>query len=188
MTNFRRDHSPRLPQLASDVWSQSRKDTNSSWATSLLLCNPRAAKKKKVMASHQLARSFNSLPVETLHEIVLYLPRHSLRGLLLLQPHPLGQVASYVYFSTLSLRFGICQSYLSWCVQTDDPLTLWHQKRSIEILEAIINDANFASRVKRLNLSAVGDSSELLGALQCGLLPCFRSPHLKIYSVWLCLS
>jgi hypothetical protein len=56
---------------------------------------------------------------------------------------------------------------------TDDPLTLWHRKRSNEILEAIINDAKFAKRVKRLNLFAVRDSSELLGALQCGLLPCF---------------
>lgn len=47
------------------------------------------------------------LPIELLYEIVLYLPRHILKLLLLFQPHPLGRIASYTYFSSLTLHFGV---------------------------------------------------------------------------------
>ena len=47
------------------------------------------------------------LPAEILHEIAQYLPCHILKSLLIFQPHPLGKITSYVYFSTLSLHLGV---------------------------------------------------------------------------------
>ena len=118
------------------------------------------------MSSHQHAKS---LPTETFHEIVRYLPRDSLKTLLLFQPHPLGQIASYVYFSTLALHFGMRKTHLITEAEprgrlgplVDDPLTVWHQKRSDEILKTILNDANFATKIVRLKLYVIGESDQL---------------------------
>lgn len=115
------------------------------------------------MSTHQ------HLPTETFHEIVRYLPRYSLKTLLLFQPHPLGQIASYVYFSTLALHFGMRKTRLMLEAGSrgrlgplvDDPLIIWHQKRSDEILKNILNNANFATRIVRLKLYAIGDSDQL---------------------------
>lgn len=107
------------------------------------------------------------LPIETLHNIVLYLPRHILRSLLTFQPHPLGQIASYVYFSTLSLHFGVRphhQWYLGTEIdgqQEDLDLLEWHDRRSHEILTTIIEGgANFAHKVRRLKIYAPGSLAD----------------------------
>lgn len=106
------------------------------------------------------------LPVETLHDIVLYLPRYTLRSLLVFQPHPLGNVASYVYFSTLSLHFGIRCNH-RWYFgnqheQTVEDLELleWHNRRSHEILTTIIGgEAGFSCKVQRLKIYAPGSTN-----------------------------
>ena len=106
------------------------------------------------------------LPVETLHEIVLYLPRYTLRSLLEFQPHPLGNVASYVYFSMLSLHFGVrCihrWHFGNMCGQTAEDLKLleWHNRRSHEILTTIIGgSAGFSCKVQRLKIYAPGSTN-----------------------------
>jgi hypothetical protein len=115
-----------------------------------------------------------SLPTEILHEVALYLSRHvlNLKLLLLFQPHPLGQVASDLFFSVLTLHFGIrilptwlmFTNDISWngeLVPANDLLTKWHEKRSNEILTTIINDAAFAKKIRRSKLYALGDLDEL---------------------------
>ena len=102
--------------------------------------------------------------IEILHEIVLYLPRHILKCLLLFQPHPLGQIASYVYFSTLSLHLGVSslhKRYIGSCDELwrNDELIDWHKKRSQQILETIVENDQFAKRVQKLKIYAPSPSS-----------------------------
>jgi len=97
------------------------------------------------------------LAMETLHDIVLYLPRHVLKRLLLFQPHPLGQIASYVYFSMLSLHLGVSNLHLRYIgigseLRRDDGLIEWHKRRSQQILQAIIENDQFARRVRTLKI------------------------------------
>jgi hypothetical protein len=105
------------------------------------------------------------LAMETLHEIVLYLPRHVLKRLLLFQPHPLGQIASYVYFSMLSLHLGVSNLHLRYIgvgsdPRRDDGLIEWHKRRSLQILQTIIENDQFARRVQTLKIYAPSHSAE----------------------------
>jgi hypothetical protein len=101
-----------------------------------------------------------SLPTETLHEIVLYLPRHVLKSLLLFQPHPVGRIASYLYFSMVSLHFGVRDygRYTSSWGESNEVAVLrkWHDKRSHDILMAIIENNDFAKRVQTLKIYSPG--------------------------------
>jgi hypothetical protein len=104
------------------------------------------------------------LPTEIIHQIVKSLPRHVQQLLILFQPHPLGQVASYAYFSTLSLHFGVRNNH-RWHITTEDErnsknpeLLEWHNKRSSEILTCIIDGGNFATRVKKLKIYTPGSA------------------------------
>ena len=107
-----------------------------------------------------------SLPIELLQEIVLYLPRHILRSLLLFQPHPLGRIASFIYFSSLTLHFGVNGNHLWHPFSSHSPeddvvkkvLEERHEKRSHEILEAMINGAHFANSVQTLKIYAPGSN------------------------------
>lgn len=108
-----------------------------------------------------------AFPVECLYNIVHNLRRQDLQSLLLYQPHPLQQIAFYLYFSTLSLHFGV-RSLHRWHFPTDhekesenninDDLLQWHNKRSQEILMAIID------RVE-LGVFRVGDSPQILSVI-----------------------
>lgn len=106
-----------------------------------------------------------SLPIEILQEIVLYLPRHILRSFLPFQPHPLGRIASYIYFSSLTLHFGVYGTHkwhpFSWTHPPGDDvakkvLEKRHEKRSHEILEAMIKGGHFTNNVQTLKISAPG--------------------------------
>jgi len=96
------------------------------------------------------------LPTETLHEIARYLPRYVLKSLLLFQPHPVGQVASYVYFSTVSLHFGVRDNYGSWESDETSALMEWHDKRSFDILMTIAANNDFAKKVQTLKIYSPG--------------------------------
>jgi hypothetical protein len=114
------------------------------------------------MAQKIGARSFSSttscLPYEILHEIALYLPRRVLKCLLLFQPHPVGRIASDLFFSTLSLHFGVRDSdrytpFRNWGQAYGmEALIEWHEKRSYDILMTIIENDNFAKKVRTLKV------------------------------------
>lgn len=94
------------------------------------------------------------IPAEILHEIALYLPRHILKSLMIFQPHPLGKIASYVYFSTLSsLHLGVIgmstQCTIREPPEHHDKLVTWHNKRSLNILKTIM-DSEFGKRIQKL--------------------------------------
>jgi hypothetical protein len=114
------------------------------------------------------------LPTETLHEIALYLPRHVLKSLLFFQPHPVGRVASYLYFSVVSLHFGVRDSdrYSSIWGESNEmiELTEWHEKRSYGILMAIIENNDFAKRVQRLKIYSPGSKDTDALTFQIGKL------------------
>lgn len=98
------------------------------------------------------------LPVETMHQIALCLPRQTLRTLLQFRPHYIGQVASYVFFSRLSLHFGVDCTYrwhsgIRYEKEAPDPeLLRWHNNRSYQILMHIVADNSFANRVWKLKI------------------------------------
>jgi hypothetical protein len=116
-----------------------------------------------------------SLPAETLQQIVLYLPRQTLQTLLLVQPHPLGQIASHVFFSKISLHFGV-RCYHKWHLGVmhkkviDNPELLdWHNKRSHEILMHIVENDQFANRVQTLKIYAPDlGNSDMMSMWECG--------------------
>jgi hypothetical protein len=125
-------------------------------------------------------------PIEILHQIVLYLPRHTQHLLILLQPHPLGQIASYIYFSTLSLHFGV-RSLHKWHIispkerqlGSNNPVLFeWHAKRSREILTSIIDGSNFATRVKKLKIYAPGSADSDNSKDQIGMSQCVFISHI----------
>jgi hypothetical protein len=103
-----------------------------------------------------------SLPVETLHEIALYLPRYILKSLFIFQPHPLGKTASYVYFSELSLylgNFGLPRQYMGYEPQgNNDKLAMWHNQRSRNILTTIV-ESDFGNRIQKLRIYAAYSGS-----------------------------
>lgn len=111
-----------------------------------------------------------NLPIEIFQLIAQNLPRHILKTLLVLQPHPLGQVASYIYFSTLSLHFGVYHHHWWYLINFQEHLLKnhglpeWHKKRSYDILMSIKGGGDFAKRVKRLKIYAPGssDSNQLV--------------------------
>jgi hypothetical protein len=122
------------------------------------------------------------LPNETLHEIVLYLPRHVLKSLLLFQPHPVGQIASDLYFSKLSLHFGARDKYKEM-----DALAKWHDERSRDILLTIVEKSSFAKKVQTLKIYSPGskDTDALtfqIGTLQYVLWCLVRSFHWQVSS------
>ena len=126
-----------------------------------------------------------SLPTETLHEIALYLPRYVLKSLLLFQPHPFGRIASYLYFSVLSLHFG--EGDLGWTAMEE--LNEWHNKRSRDILMAVIEDNDFAKRVQTLKIYSPGseDTEPLvfqMGKLKHSLRCLVNSFHWQVCSTW----
>ena len=102
------------------------------------------------------------LPNETLHEIALYLPRHVLKSLLFFQPHPVGQIASDLFFSTLSLHFGVHDSdrnshSLNWGIANGvEGLIEWHENRSYGILMTIVENNDFAKKVQPLKIYSPG--------------------------------
>lgn len=100
------------------------------------------------------------LPTETLNQIALYLPRRVLKSLLDFQPHPFGQIASYLYFSTLSLHFGVrdFDRYEIGWGESPEAVALreWHDKRSHSILMTIVEDDNFAKRIQTLKIYCPG--------------------------------
>jgi hypothetical protein len=100
--------------------------------------------------------------------------------LILLQPHTLRQIASYIYFSMLSLHFGVCS--LHWWhiiikkdrqLRSNNPVWFeWHTRRSHKILTSIIDGSSFATRVKKLKIYAPGladsdNSKDQIGMSQC---------------------
>src|ERR1700691_615469 len=104
-----------------------------------------------------------SLPAETLHEIAMYLPRYILKTLLVFQPHPLGKIASYVYFSKLSLYLGVPGIPLRYMGHepqgSNDELVMWHNRRSSDILMAIV-ESDFGKRIQKLRVYAACSGSE----------------------------
>lgn len=129
------------------------------------------------------------LPTETLHEIALYLPRHVLKSLLLFQPHPVGRIASYLYFSVVSLYFGVRDGdywYINVWGESSEMAALveWHEKRSHDILMAIIENDDFAKRVQTLKIYSPGSKDTDALTFQMGKLiaqACF------MVSCWLIL-
>jgi hypothetical protein len=127
-----------------------------------------------------------SLPVEILHEIVFYLPRYILKSFLVFQPHPLGKIASYVYFSKLSLYLGILGLPLRYMGHepqgSDDELVMWHNRRSHDILTTIV-ESDFGKRIQKLRVYAACSRSEnhtevlelQMGESVCSL--AFQFPH-----------
>jgi hypothetical protein len=120
------------------------------------------------------------LPVELWTEIISYLPRYNLKRLLIFQPHPLGKIASHIYFSTLSIHLGAFRSqllyynrYRSWCESTDefvkgrDELIKWHNKRSRDILTTIV-ESDFGNRIQKLKIYAGSDDQTDTLAFQIG--------------------
>jgi hypothetical protein len=120
------------------------------------------------------------LPVELWTEIISYLPRYNLKPLLIFQPHPLGKIASHIYFSTLSLHLGVFGSqllcydmYRSWYESTDEfvkgreELIKWHNKRSRDILTTIV-ESDFGNRIQKLKIYAGSDDETDTLALQIG--------------------
>ena len=113
-------------------------------------------------SSHETTQS---LPVEILQQIVLYIPRQTLQTVLLVQPHPLGQIASHVFFSKLSLHFGVGYNYkghhgLTKRAGGNPEFLHWHVKRSQEILMHIIENDRFASSVQTLKIYALASSGD----------------------------
>lgn len=124
------------------------------------------------------------LPVELWAEIISYLPRYILKSLFIFHPHPLGKIASHVYFSTLSLHFSIfhdhkryADMYRSCCESNDewlkwhDELVKWHNKRSCDILMTIMR-SDFGNRIQKLRIYAGSDGQTDTLALQIGVV-CF---------------
>jgi hypothetical protein len=120
------------------------------------------------------------LPAELWAEIISYLPRYTLKSLLIFQPHPLGIIASHNYFSTLSLHLGVSRChrrYVHICgnhwdpddesVKWHDELMKWHNKRSHDILITIV-ESDFGNRIQKLRIYA--GQTDTLG-LQMGV--CF---------------
>src|SRR5882762_3883907 len=101
--------------------------------------------------------NISKLPTEILHEIACYLSRRTLKTLLVFLHHPLGQIASYIYFAELTLNFGVPglgrPIYYHWDV-TEYAWMTRHEKRTNEILMAIVQDAKFATRVRVLELNS----------------------------------
>lgn len=100
------------------------------------------------------------LPVELWTEIMFYLPRYILKSLLIFQPHPLGRIASHIYFSILSLRLGTSRYYEQYmeeftsCWESNDDTSVeWHNKRSHDILVTIV-ESDFGNRVQKLRIDA----------------------------------
>jgi len=95
-----------------------------------------------------------------------YLPWQTLKTILLVQAHSLGQITSHVFFSSLSLHFGV-HCYHKWHLRVihkkviDNPKLLdCHNKWSHEILMHTIKNNQFANRVQTLKIYAPssGDS------------------------------
>jgi hypothetical protein len=103
--------------------------------------------------------------------------KYTYLNLAIFQPHPLGKIASHVYFSMLSLHLGVFRyqmghMYMYSGYESDDErdeLMKWHNKRSHDILITIM-ESDFGNRIQKLRIYAGSDGQTDTSGLQMGVL------------------